>query len=44
MTAAYFRSNMPAEWRLEYEAKLQDAQRVGAELSRHIKPIVWKRS
>ena len=44
MTAAYFRSNMPAEWRLEYEAKLQDAQRIGAELSRHIKPVVWKRS
>ena len=44
MTATYFRSNMPAEWRLEYEAKLQDAQRIGAELSRHIKPVVWKRS
>jgi flavin reductase (DIM6/NTAB) family NADH-FMN oxidoreductase RutF len=44
MTAAYFRSNMPAEWRLEYEAKLQDAQRIGAELSRQIKPVVWKRS
>ena len=44
MTAAYFRSNMPTEWRLEYEAKLQDAQRIGAELSRHIKPVVWKRS
>lgn len=44
MTAAYFRSNMPVEWRLEYEAKLQDAQRIGAELSRHIKPVVWKRS
>jgi flavin reductase (DIM6/NTAB) family NADH-FMN oxidoreductase RutF len=44
MTATYFRSNMPADWRLEYEAKLQDAQRIGAELSRHIKPVVWKRS
>lgn len=44
MTAAYFRSNMPAEWRLEYEAKLQDAQRIGAELSQHITPVVWKRS
>ena len=44
MTATYFRSNMPAEWRLEYEAKLQDAQRIGAELSKHITPVVWKRS
>lgn len=44
LTATYFRANMPAEWRSEYEAKLQDAQRFAAELSRHIKPIVWKRS
>lgn len=44
MTAAYFRAHMPADWRQEYEAKLQDAQRTGAELSRHIKPVVWKRS
>jgi flavin reductase (DIM6/NTAB) family NADH-FMN oxidoreductase RutF len=44
MTATYFRSNMPVEWRREYEAKLQDAQRSAAELSRNIKPIVWKRS
>ena len=44
MTATYFRSNMPAEWRPEYEAKLQDAQRIGAELSKHITPVVWKRS
>ena len=44
MTATYFRSNMPIEWRREYEAKLQDAQRSAAELSRNIKPIVWKRS
>ena len=44
MTATYFRSNMPAEWRPEFEAKLQDAQRIGAELSKHITPVVWKRS
>ena len=44
LTATYFRANMPAEWRSEYEAKLQDAQRFADELSRHIKPIVWKRS
>ena len=30
MTATYFRSSMPAEWRIEYEAKLGEAQRVAA--------------
>ena len=44
LTASYFRSNMPAEWRTEYEAKLGEAQQVAAELSRNIKPVVWKRS
>jgi flavin reductase (DIM6/NTAB) family NADH-FMN oxidoreductase RutF len=44
LTATYFRSNMPAEWRIEYEAKLQEAQQVAAEMSRTIKPVVWKRS
>jgi flavin reductase (DIM6/NTAB) family NADH-FMN oxidoreductase RutF len=44
LTATYFRSNMPAEWRLEYEAKLKDAQQLGEEMSRNIKPVVWKRS
>jgi flavin reductase (DIM6/NTAB) family NADH-FMN oxidoreductase RutF len=44
LTATYFRTNMPAEWRIEYEAKLGEAQQVAAELSRTIKPVVWKRS
>ncbi len=44
LTATYFRSNMPAEWRGEYEAKLKDAQQIAAKLSRDIKPVVWKRS
>jgi len=43
MTATYFRSNMPAEWRTEYEVKLAEAQKTGAELSRNIKPVVWKK-
>src|SRR5436309_15591661 len=43
LTATYFRSNMPAQWRTEYEAKLRDAQRMGEEMSTNIKPIVWKR-
>jgi len=44
LTASYFRNTMPAEWRLEYEAKLRDAQQIAAEMSRTIKPVVWKRS
>jgi flavin reductase (DIM6/NTAB) family NADH-FMN oxidoreductase RutF len=44
LTASYFRSNMPAEWRVEYEVKLRDAQQISAKLSREIKPVVWKRS
>ena len=44
LTATYFRSNMPAEWRTEYEVKLAEAQQLGDELSRNIKPVVWKRS
>lgn len=44
LTAGYFRSNMPAAWRIEYEAKLGEAQQVAADMSRTIKPVVWKRS
>jgi hypothetical protein len=44
LTATYLRANMPAEWRVEYEVKLGEAQKVAAELSRTIKPVVWKRS
>ena len=42
LTATHFRANMPAAWRVEYEAKLQEAQQVAAEMSRTIKPVVWK--
>jgi flavin reductase (DIM6/NTAB) family NADH-FMN oxidoreductase RutF len=42
MTAAYFRANMPPEWRPEYEAHLRAAQRFAEERSRHIQPIVWR--
>ena|SRR5207237_1342132 len=42
LTATYFRTNMPAEWRIEYEAKLKDAQEVAAEMSKTIKPVAWK--
>jgi len=43
LTATYFRSHMPAEWRKEYEAKLEEAQQVAAEMSRNIQPVVWQR-
>lgn len=42
LTATYFRNNMPAEWRKDYEAKLKEAQQVAAELSRTIQPVDWK--
>src|SRR5438876_2744699 len=44
LTATYFRANMPAEWRVEYEVKLQEAQQAAAEMSRTIKPVVWKKN
>ncbi|HEV8382422.1 MAG TPA: flavin reductase family protein [Gemmatimonadales bacterium] len=43
LTASYFRTNMPAEWRTEYEAKLKEAQGFAEARSREIKPVVWKR-
>src|SRR5256885_6681552 len=42
LTATYFRTNMPAEWRLEYEAKLKDAQEGAAGMSKAIKTVVWE--
>ncbi len=41
MTAPYFRAHMPAEWRKEYEALLQAAQRSAEAGARDIKPVVW---
>jgi flavin reductase (DIM6/NTAB) family NADH-FMN oxidoreductase RutF len=41
MTAAYFRANLPAEWRPEYESLLAAAQRFALERSRSIEPVVW---
>lgn len=43
LTATYFRTNMPSEWRVEYEAKLKEAQAYAETRSRDIKPVVWKR-
>src|SRR6266480_2705502 len=44
LTATYFRNNMPAEWRIEYEGKLKDAQKLAEEMARTNKPVVWKAS
>jgi flavin reductase (DIM6/NTAB) family NADH-FMN oxidoreductase RutF len=43
LTATYLRTNMPAEWRTEYESKLKEAQEFAEARSRDIKPVVWKR-
>ncbi|HUL50069.1 MAG TPA: flavin reductase family protein [Gemmatimonadales bacterium] len=42
MTAAYFRANMPPEWRRRYEEHLHEAQRFAEQRSRDIRPIVWR--
>ena len=42
MTAAYFRANIPAAWRPEYEALLAAAQQQSAEQSRDIRAVTWK--
>ena len=41
MTAGHFRANMPAEWRKEYQAGLEAAQRFAEERSRKIRAVVW---
>ena len=43
LTASYFRAHMPAEWRMEYEAKLKEAQGYAEARSRDITPVAWKR-
>jgi flavin reductase (DIM6/NTAB) family NADH-FMN oxidoreductase RutF len=41
MTAAYFRANLPAEWRRDYERQLKDAQEFALARSRDVKPMIW---
>ncbi len=41
MTAGYFRANLPAEWRPEYERQLKAAQAVALARSRDVKPVIW---
>jgi flavin reductase (DIM6/NTAB) family NADH-FMN oxidoreductase RutF len=42
MSAAYFRAHMPDEWREEYEAGLETAQRFALERSRQVRAVVWR--
>jgi len=42
MTAAFFRANMPAGWRSDYEEHLAAAQRFAEARSRDIRPVVWR--
>lgn len=42
MTATYFRANMPAGWRQEFEANLRKAQHVAEARSRDIRPVTWR--
>ncbi len=42
MTAAFFRANMPAGWRGDYEEHLAAAQRFAEARSRDIRPVVWR--
>ena len=37
-----FRANMPAEWRKEYQAGLETAQRFAEERSHKIRAVVWR--
>ncbi len=41
MTAAYFRANLPAEWRPDYERQLRAAQEFALARSRDVRPVIW---
>lgn len=42
MTAAYFRANVPVDWRRDYETQLAAAQRTAAEHAGDIRTVVWR--
>lgn len=42
MIASYFRANIPAAWRAEYEVQLAAAQEFARVRSPEIRPLVWK--
>jgi hypothetical protein len=41
MTAAYFRANLPREWKADYERLLQEAQEHAEAASRDITYEAW---
>jgi flavin reductase (DIM6/NTAB) family NADH-FMN oxidoreductase RutF len=41
MTAGYFRANLPAEWKPDYERQLKAAQAFALARSRDVKPVIW---
>jgi flavin reductase (DIM6/NTAB) family NADH-FMN oxidoreductase RutF len=42
MKAAYFRARMSPEWRKEYEAGLETAQRFAEAKARELKAVAWR--
>jgi flavin reductase (DIM6/NTAB) family NADH-FMN oxidoreductase RutF len=42
MTAAYFRANVPSEWRRAYEEQLAVAQQAAAVTARDLRPLTWR--
>jgi flavin reductase (DIM6/NTAB) family NADH-FMN oxidoreductase RutF len=42
MTAGYFRANLPAAWRKDYEDHLKAAQEFAEQRSRDIRAVVWR--
>jgi flavin reductase (DIM6/NTAB) family NADH-FMN oxidoreductase RutF len=42
MTAGYFRANVPAEWRQDYERQLHAAQVFAERTSREIRAVTWR--
>ena len=42
MTATYFRANIPAAWRADYETQLRAAQEFAAARSKDVRAVVWR--
>lgn len=42
MTAAFFRANVPADWRQDYETQLHAAQVFAERTSRDIRAVTWR--
>jgi flavin reductase (DIM6/NTAB) family NADH-FMN oxidoreductase RutF len=42
MTATYFRANLPAEWRRDFEEQLRAAQQKATQSARPIRALTWR--